>query len=162
MSIADKFAELAFDFARRSSDDEYQEDIWYKSAAVSYFTFPLSLYSLGAVLAWALPSYYTLLSVLIIFPLIFAEMVGQAWMRERAPRPRAHINSTFMKITTIPLIAMFFGIAFRLANAGDGDMAWGVIIGAGVGGAAAAYFTPRMLAAVRKKDEDRFDAELDD
>lgn len=162
MSITKYFADYAFCLAKESTDDEYQEMMWYKSCALAYASLPFFLYSVGAVLAWGLPGMYTLMSALIIIPIICSESIAQTWLKDFAPRPRANVNSKFTALTMLPAVLMIAGIVYRLFSVNQDSMAQGAMVGAVAGTAVAAIVTPVVINAVRKKDENRFDSQLDD
>lgn len=148
--------------ANQGTDDEYQQQILHQSSTVTSETLMYTTTFIMAVLAWVLPEGAATYSLLVLLPGTLAQTAGALWMQNYAPRPRP---PKIFTLSTLPiwifLAITFAGIAF---NDFDGDPGGtiGMVIGAVVGGGAAAYFAPRFQRHKRRDDEARLNADLED
>ena len=148
--------------ANQGTDDEYQQQILHQSSTVTSETLMYTTTFIMAVLAWVLPEGAAIYSLLALLPGTLAQTVGALWMQNYAPRPRPP------KIFTVANIPMFVFLAITLAGIAvkdyDGEAAGtiGMVIGAVVGGAAAAIFAPRFQRRKRRDDEARLTENLED
>ncbi|WP_293771753.1 hypothetical protein [uncultured Corynebacterium sp.] len=162
MTLTDKLAQLAFDNVRNSTEDEYQEQTLFQSFAVGYYALPATLCTVGAILAWILHGWTSYLSFLVIIPLLVSEGFSNAWLKDKAPRAKAVRGTGYYIATFVPLAFWIAGLAFRTVESGDSSNAIGLVVGAIVGGIAAAIVTPRILDKRRAQDKERLEATLED
>lgn len=148
--------------ANQSTDDEYQQQILHQSSTVTSETLMYTTTFIMAILAWVLPEGAATYSLLALLPGPLAQAAGALWMQNYAPRPRPYKLFT---LSTLPiwifLAITFAGIAVKDFN-GEAAGAIGMVIGALVGGAAAAIFAPRWQRSRRRSDEERLDQNLED
>ena len=148
--------------ANQGTDDEYQQQILHQSSTVTSETLMYTTTFIMAILAWVLPSGVAIYSLLALLPGTLAQTAGALWMQNYAPRPRPP------KIFTLSTLPIWIFLAIALAgiafNDFDGDPGGtiGMVIGAVVGGGAAAYFAPRFQRHKRRDDEARLNADLED
>lgn len=148
--------------ANQGTDDEYQQQILHQSSTVTSETLMYTTTFIMAVLAWVLPSGAAIYSLLALLPGTLAQTAGALWMQNYTPRPRP---PKIFTLSTLPiwifLAITFAGIAFNDYD-GDPSGAVGIVVGAIVGGGAAAIFAPRLQRSQRRKDEERLDQNLED
>lgn len=148
--------------ANQGTDDEYQQQILHQSSTVTSETLMYTTTFIMAVLAWVLPEGAAIYSLLALLPGTLAQTVGALWMQNYAPRPRPYKVFTVANIPMFVFLAITFaGIAFNDFD-GDPGSTIGMVIGAVVGGGAAAYFAPRFQRHKRRDDEARLNADLED
>ncbi|WP_276652528.1 hypothetical protein [Corynebacterium vitaeruminis] len=90
MTITDRLADFAFRNVRDSAEDEYQEKILFQSLAVGHYTLPVTLLTVGAILAWAIPGKLSALSLLVAVPMLVDVQVTKSWLRDKAPASRPY------------------------------------------------------------------------
>lgn len=143
-------------------DDEYQAQINHRSATVGLaYTFWATLVT-GAILAWLLPGWQSLTSILVYLPIVTGIVAGQQWMKTRAPRPRAIRLTAGEWALTIPILAVWLAGAFVRGFGGEPAAGLGMICGGVIGGLLGGWLSIRGASAARRRDETRLDAELAD
>lgn len=162
MKAIDSFADFALNDLRQRTDDEYQLDVAVKSTVVAYYTMPLSLMAVSAVLAWLLPGWLSVLAILPYTTLLVAEFVAYAWHLPRAPRPRSSVAPLYSVAIIALLLVLLAGIAKQLIGAGEMSSGIGMLMGALSGAAVAGILGPRVWHAARKRDVQRLEAGLED
>lgn len=159
MSALNKFADYTLGLFSASADDEYHEQVLLKSQAVGMNTLGLTTIPVGAVLAWLLPGWATFCSFLVVLPLIVANGVTDAWVKQYAPRMSAINSPKYMTIPLIALVAWLAGIGYQFSSVGGPQYA--VIIGGVVGAVVALATVPVSMRRNKHADQRRLDNELD-
>lgn len=161
MTITDRLADFAFRNVRDSAEDEYQEKILFQSLAVGRYTLPVTLLTVGAIFAWAIPGKLSALSLLVAVPMLVDVQITKSWLRDKAPGFKAIRSPLYYTLGLIAAVAMFAGIGYRV-YAETGDFGPGFLVGAIIGIAAAFVFIPRKLLRQRAADKARIEASLED
>ena len=148
--------------ANQGTDDEYQQQILHQSSTVTSETLKYTTTFIMAILAWVLPDGAAIYSLLALLPVTLAQTAGALWMQNYAPRPRP---PKIFTLSTLPiwifLAITFAGIAVKDYN-GEAAGTIGMVIGAIIGGGAAAVFAPRWQRSQRRNDEARLTKNLED
>ncbi len=159
MSYSDKILER-YD---ASVDDEFEREMLYRSTAISYTWSVWLLYIALVVLAWVLPGAYSLLMILPLLAFVVAMLIGDSWLRKRAPYPRLNGYSTTEKILMVVIsLAMVGGVIWNLSSLMDSGFSIGGIVGAAIGIGAAIYILKYLSTRQHRKDRERLDAQLDE
>lgn len=161
MSLVKKFGDYTVNLVPQYVDGEYEESIEHKSNTVLVNSLPFTIYLVGAILAWAIPGPRSLLSLLVLIPLMVGSMVGNGWMKHYAPRPKPVIPAPLIIGMLIPVVIMFAGISYNIAD-GMNAFSWSAVFGAVIGGPLGLWAAMWSMKTQRKQDIDRFEAELED
>ena len=162
MQALKNFGDYAVRTTEATADDEYQRTMLHKANTVAVEAEPFFLALAFALLAWVLPGYDSLYSVLVILPTVWAQLIAQSWLRNYAPRPRprrllSRANAPFFLLWIIGM----GGIAHN-AYGSSASATFGMIVGAAAATVALLVFGPRTAAKRRQQDEHRLDAQLED
>lgn len=157
-----KYGDQKIALANQGTDDEYQQQILHQSSTVTSETLMYTTTFIMAILAWVLPGGTAIYSLLTLLPGTLAQTAGALWMQNYAPRPRP---PKIFTLSTLPiwifLAIAIAGIAFNDFN-GELSGTIGMVIGAIIGGGAAAIFAPRWQRSQRRNDEARLNSDLED
>lgn len=163
-----RFGDFHTELVKEYVDDEYQEKIENQSNTVLVSTLPYTLYSMGAVLAWAIPGVRSLLSLLVLFPLLIGIVFGQGWSKHYAPRPKPIIQPRTLAIVVVLALIQGVGIVYNILFSQDSNFELfpliagiaiaGGLLGAFIGGTGAV----KKMNRDRASDTARLEAELED
>lgn len=146
-----------------SMDDEFEREMLYRSMAISYTWAIWMLYIAIVVLAWALPGVYSLFALLPLLGFLVAMLIGDSWLRKRAPYPRLNGYSTLEKLFMVVIsLAMVGGVIWNLSSLMDSGFSIGGIVGAVIGIGVAVFILKYLTTHQRRKDRERLDAQLDE
>ncbi|MHA2787656.1 hypothetical protein ACXZ66_00685 [Corynebacterium sp. S7] len=159
-----QFGDWAIDWTQRTSEDEYQASMTHKADTVGMWMMPLAAIVCGAILAWVLPSTYSLWSLLPLFAVLIVQLASQGWMSNYAPRPKHTSPRKYWLLALIPGIVMFAGMAYNSFFAADHSWAGpgGMVIGAILGAGLAILVIPRAFKQRYKSDVERLESDLED
>ncbi|WP_018296609.1 YtxH domain-containing protein [Corynebacterium lubricantis] len=159
-----QFGDWVVDWTERTSDDEYQATMTYKADTVAMWMMPLAAIISGAILAWVLPSTYSLWSALPIFTVLIVQIASQSWMSNYAPRPKQTSPTKYMLLGVIPGVIMLAGMAYNSFFTTDQSWAGpgGVVVGAIIGAGTALLLIPRIFKSRHKSDVERLESDLED
>ena len=147
-------------------DDEFERAVLHRSSSIASQVAIVTALVVMAVLAWVLPGWHSLWSMLLLAPAVIGEIVSQSWMRAQVASPRAAGVGVAGKIFLVVLIIVWAaGLQFRIGGV-TGDFASGFGDGALVGGliglAFGLMFLPRLFNRTRAKDAERLAATEED
>lgn len=153
-SMSDHIVELY----EKSVDDEYERKILHQSSTIANYITGYSTIIAAAIVAWFLPGKAAYLSFLFPLAVFVGQQMGQRWMRQRVPAPRAVLPSTPVLLLMVPITGLWVG--GLLYNTTDNN-AWswiGAIVGAVVGGVASFFYMKKNQQHNRNLDEERLAA----
>ncbi|MBI8988396.1 hypothetical protein [Corynebacterium meridianum] len=141
-------------------EDEFQIRTFHRSQTLGRILGgQLSVLTTG-VLAWALPPGYALLSFLAVLPFAGSELIANAWLTGRVPRPAPPRPPAWVIALTGALTAFWLAGIWRNGPEWGADWHHGLIVGA-CGGLVAMFVAgPRLIRRARLRDIRRIDARL--
>ena len=143
-------------------DDEFERAVLHRSSSV-FAQISVAATMVGMViLAWALPGWLSLWSILPIVPLLLAEMIAQTWLRSQVASPRAtRIAAGTVIALVVFAIAWAAGVQHQISGLSDG-FGGGALTGAIIGLVATLVFGPRIMQNNRARDAERLAAAEED
>ncbi|MCQ9370998.1 hypothetical protein NQ024_07005 [Corynebacterium sp. 35RC1] len=151
--ITEALGRTALAHVYEGNDDEYQANTFLQSMAVGSYAAPIGATLAGAILAWALPGNYSLLSILALLPILAHEIAATDWLRNRVPQPKYVPQTRYLGFVMIPCFVMIAGIAYRSTFA-----SLSFAIGGIVGGCIAFWLLPKWTERQRNRAQQHLDA----
>ncbi|GAB3939639.1 hypothetical protein [Corynebacterium tapiri] len=141
-------------------DDERERQLLHQSSTVYVRVHAFATMATFAIMCWILPDAYSAAALLLLLPIIVAELAGVFWLRKRMPYP-GPLKVLPIEWATCAAFILIAVVGYMVrSNAGSPD--WSVGLGAVVGAIAAALFVPRFAKRMRRRDQRRVDASLDE
>lgn len=167
-TLIKRFGDTHTHLVKEYVDDEYQEKIENQANTVFVNTLPFTLYSIGAILAWSIPGFRSLLSLLVFLPLLIGIAFSQGWEKHYAPRPKPVILPRTVAAIIFLAIVQGLGIIYNVILIHESDIKLtafiigGVIAGGFIGGGLGGFSATRKMKKDRAGDIERLENDLED
>lgn len=157
-----KLGDYLIAFTQTYVEDEYEELMEHRSNTIFMWVVSAMMLVLGAVLAWALPGYYSMWSMVVaLLPMVIANWVSKSWMKAYAPRPKPAPQPAYLGLTFFCTLMMVSGIGYNIEG-GWGAFSVSALSGSVMGGFLGLFGGLAMQRRWRKKDIARLEAEMED
>ncbi|MCK7637990.1 hypothetical protein M0E82_08280 [Corynebacterium sp. P7202] len=152
--------DTAIRWSENQFEDEFQIRTFHRSQTLGRILCgQLSLLT-AMVFAWVLPDGRALLSFLAVLPFVGSELIANAWLTRRVPRPAPpRIPAPVIAVTGVLTVSWLAGI-WRNGPISGADWLLGLIVGACAGLITLIVAGPRLIRRARRRDIRRIDARL--
>ena len=163
------FGDSIVNYVDGTATDEFEAATYHKANSVGYYTSLPVMALVGAILAWVLPGWQSLWSVIVLLIPIISGAASSQWMRNYVASPIFRLRNTprsilvtYFAFCAVWLVGVIVAGGFDPSGSFDSAGATGAIVGAIVGAVAAGTVSERISKNRRQRDQARLDADAED